>query len=192
MWMICFCKMGLGRAEQNCTLCVHVISCLYCTVQLPGATLLKALCYEMRRSSMFSKAEELQNWLHTRRRSTAQVTYRALGCARAKNLFKCYCFCFTLCTVPGCEFNPTSEHTQKMIKVLTNGVDKLRLHEEAHCPFLKTRLLPDEFDIFTGLWTENKQQCSLNEFEETSACSGLVFIKSIRTKTERSWHRLNH
>ena len=84
--LIFFCKMALGRAEQNCTLCVHVISCLYCTVQLPGATLLKALCYEMRRSSMFSKAEELQNWLHTRRRrSTAQVTYRALGCARAKN-----------------------------------------------------------------------------------------------------------
>ena len=34
---------------------------------------------------MFSKVEELQNWLHTRRRSTAQVTYRALSCARAKN-----------------------------------------------------------------------------------------------------------
>ena len=30
---------GLGRANQNCTFCVHVSSCLYSTVQLPGATL---------------------------------------------------------------------------------------------------------------------------------------------------------
>ena len=36
---------------------------------------------------MFSKAEELQNWLHTEL-STAQVTYRALGCARAKNVVR--------------------------------------------------------------------------------------------------------
>ena len=33
--------------------------------------------------------------------------------------------------------------------------------------------------------TKNNQQCRLNDFEETNACSGLVFNKSIRTKTGR-------
>ena len=28
--------MGLGPAEQHCKLCVHMSSCLYCTVQLSG------------------------------------------------------------------------------------------------------------------------------------------------------------
>ena len=35
--------MGLGQAEQNCTLRVHIISCLYCTVQLPAASLVLVL-----------------------------------------------------------------------------------------------------------------------------------------------------
>ena len=36
-------KIGLGQAEQNCTLCLHIISCLYCAVQLPGARLASKL-----------------------------------------------------------------------------------------------------------------------------------------------------
>ena len=31
--------MGLGQAEQSLTFSVHIYSCLYCTVQLPGASL---------------------------------------------------------------------------------------------------------------------------------------------------------
>jgi hypothetical protein len=32
-------KIGLGRAEQHSTFCVHVFGCFDSTVQLPGATL---------------------------------------------------------------------------------------------------------------------------------------------------------
>ena len=39
-----------------------------------------------------------------------------------------------------CGFNPISEPTQKIIKVLTYGVDKLCLLEETQCPVLKTRV----------------------------------------------------
>ena len=29
----------VGKSEQNCTLCVQICSCMYCTVQLPCASL---------------------------------------------------------------------------------------------------------------------------------------------------------
>ena len=37
--------MGLGQAEQHCTFCVHVFSCVYSTVQLPGASLASVEVY---------------------------------------------------------------------------------------------------------------------------------------------------
>jgi hypothetical protein len=43
--------MRLGQAEQNCTLCLHIISCLYCAVQLPGTSLASVLSTNHRRAS---------------------------------------------------------------------------------------------------------------------------------------------
>jgi hypothetical protein len=43
--------MGLSQAEQNCILCVHIFSCLYCTVQVPGASLASVLSTNHRRAS---------------------------------------------------------------------------------------------------------------------------------------------
>ena len=46
-------KMGLSQAEQNCILCVHIFSCLYCTVHLPGASLASVVTTNHRRVSSY-------------------------------------------------------------------------------------------------------------------------------------------
>ena len=43
-------KTGLGQAEQSCTLCVHMCTCLYCIVQLPDAILTSALSTNQRKA----------------------------------------------------------------------------------------------------------------------------------------------
>ena len=44
--------MGLGRAEQYCTLCLHMPSCLYSTVKLPSATLVSVVISNGRRTKL--------------------------------------------------------------------------------------------------------------------------------------------
>ena len=58
-------KMGLGQAEQNCILCVHMFSCLYCTVQLPDASLASVLSTNHRRALSYLLCSDWSNRLLT-------------------------------------------------------------------------------------------------------------------------------
>ena len=52
-------QKGLDQAEQICTLCVHMFSCLHSTVQKPGASLASGFSTNYRRA--FSLKTERQN-----------------------------------------------------------------------------------------------------------------------------------